>query len=123
MQRKGFTLIESIIVMSIVALLFTISLPRLSAFSKQLYLNNSAKLIASNIRQLQSQARLTHNTQTLDLAKSNLPKGINIIKASNIKFSASGSPPPGGSGSIILQNSLGQTKKIITSSAGRVRIE
>jgi len=123
MSRKGFTLIETLVVVAIIAALFAISIPTYSRFSAQLSLSTSAKAVASNLRAIQTQAVTQHKTLTLDLAKISLPSGISLLKTSSISFSSSGAPPPGGSGTLMLQNKFGQTKKIIISSAGRVRIE
>lgn len=121
--KKAFTLIEILITISIFALLLSVSLPALTCFSAQLSLNASARALASELRALQSQAILRHKTLSLNLGGLKFPPGIDPIKTSNISFSSSGSPPPGGSGTLILQNKLGKTREIIVSSAGRVRIE
>lgn len=122
-MKKGFTLIELLIVISIVGITMLISFPGINRFSKQLFLSGTAKAIVSEIRSVQKNALLQHETLSLNFNKISLPSGIKIIKPSNIKFSSSGYPPPGGSGSIILQNQNGQAKKVIVSSAGRVRVE
>jgi prepilin-type N-terminal cleavage/methylation domain-containing protein len=121
--RKAFTLIEILITISVLALLLSISFPAFTSFSTQLSLNSSAKALASELRAVQSQAVLEHKTLSLSLGDLKLPPGISPIKTSKISFSSSGCPPPGGSGTLILQNMLGKTRKIIVSSAGRVRIE
>ncbi|KPJ66707.1 hypothetical protein AMJ44_08020 [candidate division WOR-1 bacterium DG_54_3] len=123
MKSKGFTLIEILIVIGVLALIFSFSFPSLSLFSAQLSLAASAKALTSELRNVQSQAVLQHKTLSPDLSKLRFPPGIKLINLSSISFSASGFPPPGGSGTIILQNRLGQARKIIVSSAGRVRVE
>ena len=123
MNRKGFTLIEILIVISVLALIFSITLPTLSTFSAELSLEASTKAVASELRNLQSRAILQHKTLSLDLSKLKLPLGVKNINACNLSFSSSGFPPPGGSGTVILQNKFGRTRKVILSSAGRVRIE
>ena len=123
MKRKAFTLIEILIVISLLALLISISIPTFSRFSAQLCLNTSARALASELRRVQNQAILQHKTLGLDSSKLSLPSGIKSKNECFVSFAASGFPPPGGSGTLILQNRLGQTRKIIVSSAGRVRIE
>lgn len=123
MKKNGFTLIETLVVVAIIAALFTLSIPTFSRFSAQLSLNTSAKALASKLRAIQTQAVTQHKTLSLDFAKTELASGISILKTSKISFSSSGSPPPGGSGTLMLQNKFGKTKKIIVSSAGRVRVE
>ena len=122
-DKKGFSLIEIIVVMGVLGALFALSLPISSRFSSVLYLNASAKALASELRNVQSQSILQHKTLSLNLAKLNLPPGIRFANTRDISFSPSGFPPPGKSGTLVLQNSLGRTKKVIVSSAGRVRIE
>ncbi len=123
MNRKAFTLVEILVVMGFLAILFSLSLPTFGAFRASLLLDASARSVASHLRHVQTQALLKHQSIKADLAQLKLPTAIKIKKASKLCFSSSGFPPPGGSGSIILENRFGRSKKIITSSAGRVRIE
>lgn len=109
MKRPAFTLIELIVVLAILGATIFVAQPGLRRFSASLELNAQAKALAVELRQLQSQARLTHSLQKHDNSK--------------IAFAASGFPPPGGSGTIVLKNRFNQTKKVIVSSSGRVRIE
>lgn len=123
MRKPGFSLIELLVVISVLAIVATLSLPTFSRFSASLSLEASAKTLVSELRALQSQAMSQHQTFSLNLAKLNLPQNIKFIKTSNISFASSGFPPPGGSGSLIMQNQFGRQKKIIVSSTGRVRLE
>lgn len=123
MKRPGFTLIELLVVISILGLMSLISIPSFSRFASQLTLNASAKTLASDLRQVQSQAILKHQTLSFALGNFRFPGGIKAVKTSSIRFSSSGSTPPGGSGTFALQNRFGQQKKIIVSTSGRVRIE
>jgi prepilin-type N-terminal cleavage/methylation domain-containing protein len=121
--KKGFSLIEIIVVVGILGMLFTLSLPMSKSFSSILYLNASAKGLASELRNVQSQSVLKHKTLSLSLDELRLPPGISFANTHDISFSPSGCPPPGKSGTLVLQNSFGRTKKVIVSSSGRVRIE
>ena len=123
MSKNGFSLVEMVIIISILGVLFAVTLTTFTNFSARLSLVASAKSLAAELRALQSQAITRHETLTLDLAKLNLPRNIKLTKFHNIRFSASGFPPPGGSGTLILENKFGGRKKIIVSSAGRVRLE
>ncbi len=123
MKRNGFTLVEILIVLSILAVFSSFALSGFSGFSARLFLDSSAKSLASDLRALQSRAVLQHCTQNLALDDLNFPPGIHLASGKEIQFSPSGFPPPGGSGSLILQNRFGQTRRIIVSSVGRVRIE
>lgn len=123
MERKGFTLVESVVVLGLLGLLLSFCLPAYSQFSSSLFLNAAAKTIASHLRHIQGQALLEQHIINSNLDKLGLPSSIKVKKAPAICFSPSGAPPPGRSGTIILENQRGKTKKIIVSSSGRVRIE
>ncbi|OGB86994.1 hypothetical protein A3H38_03635 [candidate division WOR-1 bacterium RIFCSPLOWO2_02_FULL_46_20] len=123
MKPRGFTLVELLVVLSVLAVMAAISLPGFYAFSAQISLNASAKTMASSLRKLQGQAILQHETLTFNLTDLKLPKGISPIKTSNICFAPSGFTPPGGSGTFIIKNNIGQTKMIVVSTSGRVRVE
>ena len=123
MKRAGFTLVELLVVISILGLMFLISIPSFSRFSSQLALKASAKTLASDLRHLQSQAILKHQTLSFNLGNFKFPGGIKAVKSSNISFSPSGFTAFGGTGSLLLQNRFGQQKKVVVSWSGRVRIE
>lgn len=116
-MRRGFTLVELIIVLSLFSTIAALALPNYKKFCGQPILNFSAKAMASEIRKTQGQARSQHKTLAVDLAKLTLP--IPITQSKTISFAPSGNPPPGGSGTIIINNQ----KKVIVSNCGRVRIE
>ncbi|PIS31504.1 hypothetical protein COT42_00985 [Candidatus Saganbacteria bacterium CG08_land_8_20_14_0_20_45_16] len=121
MKLKGFTLLELLVTVACVGLLFSLSLPSLVSLAGQLTLNNQARVISSNLRVLQAEAETQHTRLTFALPS--LPNGVNLIKPANFSFAASGFPVPGGSGTLIIGNKFGQQRKIILSSAGRVRLE
>lgn len=123
MGRQGFTLIETLIIISILGVLFAATLPLYSSFSAQLALNTAASTIASELRSVQSQAVTRHQTLSLPPDKIKLPAGIKFLSEKELSFSPSGYPPPGGSGTLIISNKLNKIKQIILSSAGRVRVE
>ncbi|MDI6731374.1 MAG: prepilin-type N-terminal cleavage/methylation domain-containing protein [Candidatus Margulisbacteria bacterium] len=122
-MAKGFSLIESLIVIGILAILFCIGLPSLSRFQGSVLLESSAKSIASELQFSQSQAQLQHISRTFSSANFPLPKSIGYQSPASLTFSPSGNPQVGGSGSVTLVNAQGKTKKIIVSSLGRIRIE
>jgi prepilin-type N-terminal cleavage/methylation domain-containing protein len=123
LDKKGFTLVEIIVIISILSVLFSLTLPLSPRFSSSLYLHASARSLASELRRLQSNSVLRHKTLSFTPAKFMLPPGIKFQRICDIGFSASGFPPPGKSGSLILQDSSGRTKKVVVSSAGRIRLE
>lgn len=123
MSKKGFTLIEVLVVIAVVATITLVSFPAFSLFSAQLSLNAAARAVASDLRKLQSRAMLQHETLQLPGGDLALPPGIQAAKPCDFSFAASGAAPPGGSGTLVLKNRFGRQKKIIVSAAGRVRIE
>ncbi|MFH1541523.1 MAG: type II secretion system protein [bacterium] len=123
MRRRGFTIIEILIVLSIIAVLVISATPLLTRFNNQLTLNAAAKTIASELRLLQTKAKTTHSTMTLNLNNLKIPAKIKISGKTEVSFVSSGAPLPGSSGTITLTNRNGQTKKIVIASSGRVRVE
>ena len=122
-MRKGFSLVEIIVSLSVIAIAISFSLPFFSRFEAGFILESLAKTITSEIRLLQCLAFSQHTDTSLNLGRLSIPPSIKISGKLDLRFSASGSPPPGGSGTILLENQYGRQKKIILSSAGRVRIE
>ncbi|MFH1361877.1 MAG: prepilin-type N-terminal cleavage/methylation domain-containing protein [bacterium] len=110
-RKTGFTLIELIISISILAILTALTGPAIARFSSFTKLNTEAQASASQIRALQAKAIMTQETAEL------------TIKGKTFAFAPSGNPLPGKTGSIIFEGKFGQKKKVIVSSAGRVRIE
>ncbi len=107
MNRSGFTLIEILVVISIMALLLAFAVPSLSIFNAKTRLNISASNLASDLRCLQIKALSKHTT----------------LNYKNIAFSPSGNPSVGGSGTVVLSNKFQQQKKVVVSSSGRIRID
>ncbi len=102
-MRQGFSLIELIVVISIVAIISMAAWPSFKRFSCQPILNFSTLAVASEVRSAQARAYATGLSQ----------------QAHGIYFAASGNPIPGKFGTIIVN----KTKKVIVSNCGRVRIE
>lgn len=105
--RRGFTLVELLVVIGICGLLLSISFPTLSFFRGIIYLDASAQTLASELRKAQGRALCENDT----------------CEYERFKFSKTGFPLPGGSGTRILTDGRGHSRKVILSSAGRVRVE
>jgi prepilin-type N-terminal cleavage/methylation domain-containing protein len=119
----GFTLVELLVVLS---LIFAFSAGITTIFysvSRHIVLQSTAETLATDIRTTQSRARLQHQACFFDAEVKPLPQGVKIASAHVFSFCASGFPPPGGSGTLVLQNSSGERKSVIVSSVGRVRVE
>jgi prepilin-type N-terminal cleavage/methylation domain-containing protein len=123
MRKSGFSLIELVVVISIVGILLTVAIPITNYFAQHFALDSSARLVASDLRKEQRLSSLEHTERSYDPTKAALPGGITLLAAKIIKFSASGFPSFGGVGTITLQNRFGEVKKVVVSSVGRVRIE
>lgn len=122
MFKAGFTLIELLITILIVGILFSLSIPALNLFCGNYGLGQSAQMVAGEIRALQARAHTQHQKLSLDISRL-LPNHIVVVQNHPIAFAASGFPVPGCSGTLILQNRFGHSKKIVISSLGRVRVE
>ena len=120
MGRRGFTLVEVLVVGAVVGILLNFSLLGFRSFSHQLVLSAAVDKLICQIRKTQAQALAQHK---IIKVKIELPRGIKLVKSCNIGFTGSGFTCFGGSGSIILQNRLGRQRKIIVSTVGRVRVE
>ncbi len=106
MARRGFTLVELLVVISLVGFLFLFSVTTLSNFRQRLCLDASAVQLVSDLRRTQIEALAFNETRLF------------IFNGKQFAFSRTGNPPPGGSGTVALGG-----RRVIVSSAGRVRVE
>ncbi|MBI5078696.1 prepilin-type N-terminal cleavage/methylation domain-containing protein [Candidatus Saganbacteria bacterium] len=108
MRRKlGYTLVELMMVVGICGLFFAFAFPALWRFKNSVCIKASALELASGIRRIQSEA---------------VCRGENL-SVGRFKFSRSGFPLPGGSGTQVLENRFGRSRRVIVSAVGRVRVE
>ena len=121
--RRGFTLVELVIVVGICALLLSISFPTLTNFREKIYLEAIARGAASELRKTQSQAMSRSENFGWDISLFNLPPGVLAVNIRKFIFSSSGFPLVGGTGTQLLRDHHGHGRKVILSSAGRVRVE
>jgi len=142
-MKKGFTILELLVVISLLSLLISISSVNLAGLKRCMLLDNSANELANTLNIIKQTAISSsgrtelvcnvkkYHIETLDLfsnsmkktCEASLPDGICFKEPCEISFSQSGFPIPGYSGTIIMSDRSGRTKKIIVSSFGRIRIE
>lgn len=149
-RRAGFTSLELIITLGLIGMLLFSLFPVLSNFLGNLKLKSEAEKVLSDLRFAQSRAEAGGaDVSVIFLAQSlfgdparyiikagdpatgseltvktvRLEGSFNFRAPAAIKFSRSGFPPPGGSGSVALEDNGGRVKMIVVSSAGRVRME
>lgn len=149
-DRSAFTLIETIIVLSVIGILLLCSIPALSNFMGGLSLKAVAREMVSDLRFSQERALalktevavevrgkslygdpamyIIRKTSLIDKKSVNLKtvklrREFDMRSNSLIRFSSTGSPPPGGSGTVVIEDLGGRVRKIVVSSAGRIRME
>lgn len=142
-MKKGFTILELMVVISLLSLLISISSVNLAGLKRCVLLDNSANELANTLNIIKQTAISSsgrtglicnvkkYYVEKLDLfsnsmkksREASLPDGICFKEPCEISFSQSGFPIPGYSGTITMSDRSGRTKKIIVSSFGRIRIE
>jgi prepilin-type N-terminal cleavage/methylation domain-containing protein len=110
MGRRGFTLIELSVVISLIGLICLFALPTLANFKDRVRLEADTTQLATDLRKTQIEAICVGEARSL------------TAEAKQFIFSKSGNPPPGGSGTVVINGRYG-SRSIIVSSAGRVRVE
>jgi prepilin-type N-terminal cleavage/methylation domain-containing protein len=142
-MRNAFTLLELIIVMAAAAVIFSAAVSGFGPAKKRLELEASAHDAANALRLIRRKACASASPTEFEgelggfelsrtdpvsnaavkMSSKELPKGILFDAPVSFKFAASGFPLAGSSGTAVLRNASGTTKKIIVSSFGRIRIE
>lgn len=120
-KGRGFTLVELLVVISIVGLLFFSLLPVLNKFKERVYLKRAANLTVAALRLTQATAIL-RSAQTNRLIEGEVLPGVSAMAAKTYAFTADGFTPLAGSGTSVLISKHGK-RKVIVSSMGRVRSE
>lgn len=122
-ERKGFSLVELLVVIGVFSLLLSFSIPGLVRFRSGIYLDLSARGAASKIRRTQAFSISRSENLTCPVLPEALAPGIHASTIKQFKFSSSGFPLVGGSGTQILEDKDKNIRQVVLSSAGRTRIE
>jgi prepilin-type N-terminal cleavage/methylation domain-containing protein len=138
MSRKGFTLVELLIVLVIISSLLGLSITGFKRFASSLGYKNAIDQVVTDIKYTQQMADSTQETCRIEFkAGSNdysIYKSGTVIRAAKIdrtfqfygksyfSFVANGYTDVGGSGTLFIGGSS-KVKKIIVSSRGRIRVE
>ena len=132
MRRPGFSLIETLVVLGLIALFILVSFPVLNIFRQNLSLIYASRQVASDLRAYQQEAFMRQESVSIAFAgqaysvglkKVSLPAGVKVSRSKTISFGSTGFPVPGGSGTVILGGRHSKARKIIVSSSGRIRVE
>ncbi len=153
MKKQGFTLVEMLVVLAVIALILSLSIPFTSGFGKGLRLKTSARAILGTLRVAKSNAItyrekyivffdkdneaywIEDNEGRLFERKRDLPPSIKFknpdsedtdpitFEDDKVVFYSTGAIE-GGSGSITISDKQGNSKTIsIIGSTGKIRIE
>src|SRR3990172_10215414 len=136
----GFTLLELLVVLAILAILGTVAIPVWGVMVPAFALNGAARQIQSELDRIKRQAISENVTFRLAFSETGdnytvervggtttqqgvkpLPNGIDIRNAITLGFTSRGTASPG-TGTVKLCNSKGAGTNIVLSSTGRVRI-
>ncbi len=130
-MKKGFSLLELVIVVTIIGLVLAVVSIKFTSVSNTLRLKAVTKTIVSEIRLCQIRAQtekqmisinFDFNSYTIGGKKTDLPNPIKITNPQTVAFSNSGQPIPGFFGTISISDG-NNIAKIIISPVGRVRTE
>jgi type IV fimbrial biogenesis protein FimT len=130
-KDSGFTLIELIVIIAIVAIFAGIAVPNFLSYMPKHRLNGAARQVMGDLMAARMKAVSQNTTVTVAWVSDRKYKisteektidysDVTIGSFSNISLDSRGTKKPG-NGTITLTNSIG-SKDVIVASAGRVRI-
>jgi prepilin-type N-terminal cleavage/methylation domain-containing protein len=137
-MRKGFTLIEVLIVLVILSFLMAMSVVSFKRFTTSLEYSSSVNQVLSDVKLTQQIACTSSQTCRIEFKAGkneySIMKGTCLYRSvtagkstrfygkSYISFAPSGNTDVGGSGTVVL-GMQPTAKKIVVSSRGRIRVE
>lgn len=136
---KGFTLIETIIVMVIIAILLTAVIPRVGFdIAPRMSVEGAAHMVASDIRYAQECAMANRVSKSITFTAGSsvytfnpiyhldpagrLPSGVTIGTTMTFTFNSLGEPISGGGSSVTVSGSGGSKTVTVTNYTGKVSI-
>ncbi|MCX5749613.1 MAG: GspH/FimT family protein [Candidatus Saganbacteria bacterium] len=142
-MKRGFTLIEMLITISVIAILMGASITGITTMTKKASLDNAVRQLESDLYLAKQKAmsngsscRLTCGTdryvvEVLDIISDHyslikntaLGQSLAFKNRCTFTFSSNGFPVPGYFGTATVQSADGRDKKVVVSSVGRIRIE
>lgn len=125
-MRRGFTLVESLLVFLLIGILLSWATLNLSGLTSRVKLNAATRMIVADLRAGQVKAPSTlvfeRASYSVEGKIRKLPGGVVVTHPITIKFSRTGSPLPGYFGTIELRCKEAASR-IIVSNLGKVRVE
>jgi len=138
MSRKGFTLVELLIVLAIISTILGLSITGISRLRSVLLYRNSVDQVVTDIKYAQQMTDASRQTCRIEfkagkneyaiyrnnvmIRTAKVAQGIQFYGKSYFSFAPNGYTDVGGSGTLYLGGSS-RVKKIIVSSRGRIRVE
>lgn len=134
-NRVGFSVIELIVVLSLMGILLAIGVPASNKLLISYQLNSSARRVQTELQNIKMRAAAenlgfqfaygagsasyTIRRDGSVFVNKPLPQGIQIIQAGTVSFSPRGTA---GGNRIRLRSSEGGCKQVVVSSTGRIRV-
>lgn len=142
-MQKGFTLIELILVISVISAILCFSIEQIRPLKESLAVRTSAQQLLGDLNMIKLRSIQRGTVYELNCAKNyyiisyldnntggyikerfeTLSSGVFVEKPVNFRFSSSGFPCPGYIGTAQIISLTGKTAKVVVSSVGRIRIE
>jgi prepilin-type N-terminal cleavage/methylation domain-containing protein len=132
-SRRGFTLVETVMVVMLMGLMLAIAAPRFTAMRNGLRIDTAAYQLAGDLRRAQVEAIKLNQTVTVaktaattysitNIGNRTFEPGIQFAAAAMTVSFASFGPPIGGGAAFVL-NFAGRTKTVTVGANGLVTVQ